>query len=298
MAVLRRFCYVLVLPLAAIVISGCELIERAASQTAPSPVTAPAADGPIHYTAIGASDANGVGSSVPCVPFSACEDGTGYVPTLARQLRAAREVTVMNLGIPAAVLSPAIEAMARQQGREVTANFLDREMPFVPANSTLVTIFGGANDANAVGDAIGKGAAGADVRGYIDAQARVFGADFDRLVAGVRGRAPGAFVVILNLPNLAALPYAAGYPLEHRKVLQAIAVAFSREADRQGRDGVAVVDLMCDPAMYDPAHFSRDGFHPNDAGYAHMASRLAAVAQGAPSSAAVACSQMTAVPGL
>ena len=78
---------------------------------------------------------------VPCVPFTACENGTGYVPVTARQLRASHEVTVMNLGIPASVLSPSVEAIARQIGREVTGNFVDRQMPFVPTNSTVVTHF-------------------------------------------------------------------------------------------------------------------------------------------------------------
>jgi lysophospholipase L1-like esterase len=254
----------------------------------------PAPSAPVRYAAVGASDANGVGSTVPCVPFTACENGTGYVPVLARQLRATREVTLMNLGLPASVLSPAIEAIARQHNREVTGNFVDRQMPFVPRDSTLVTIFGGGSDTNAVGDAIEKGAAGGNVQGYIDTQARAFGADFDRLVRGIRDRAPEAFVVVLNVPNMASLPYAASYPVESRRVLQAISVAFSREANRQAGPGVVVMDVMCDAGMYAPAHFSRDGFHPNDAGYAHMASRLAAIVGGSPSSAASSCSYMSA----
>lgn len=294
----RKFSYVVGIALLGIVIAGCELIDKAGSPTAPSPVAAPAPDAPVHYTAIGASDANGVGSSVPCVPFTSCDQGTGYVPVLARQLRRSHEVTLMNLGIPASVLSPAVETVARAHGRDVTGNFVDRQMPFVPRDSTLVTIFGGANDANAIGDAMKDGAAGANVPAYIDTQARAFGADFDRLTRGVRGRAPGAFIIVLNVPNLAALPYAARYPLEHRRVLQAISVAFSREANRQAGEGVAVLDLMCDPAIYNPAHFSRDGFHANDAGYAHMAARLAAIVEGAAPAVAPSCSAMTAVPPL
>jgi len=292
-----RFGYVLGVSLIGIVTTGCELIEKATSPTAPSSTATPAPPAPaapIRYAAIGASDANGVGSTVPCVPFTACENGTGYVPVLARQLRASHEVTLMNLGLPAAVLSPTIEAIGRAHNREVTGNFVDREMPFVPRDSTLVTIFGGGNDANVLGDAIEKGAAGANVQGYIDTQARAFGTDFDRLVRGVRDRAPEAFIIVLNVPNLGSLPYAARYPATHRQVLQAISVAFSREANRQAGNGVVVMDVMCDAGMYSPAHFSSDGFHPNNAGYAHMASRLAAIVGGAPTSAAASCSFMTA----
>jgi lysophospholipase L1-like esterase len=254
----------------------------------------PAPSATVHYAAIGASDANGVGSSVQCAPFTACENGTGYVPVLVRQLRTSREVMATNFGIPTAVLSPAIETIAHQHNREVLGNFVDRQMPFVPRNSTLVTIFGGGNDVNVVGDAIEKGAAGGNIQGYIDTQARAFGNDFDRLVRGVRDRAPEAFIIVLNVPNLAVLPYAARYPTQHRQVLQAISVAFSREANRQAGPGVTVMDMMCDPAVYSQTNISRDGFHPNDAGYAHMASRLAAIVNGAPSAAAGSCSYMSA----
>jgi lysophospholipase L1-like esterase len=233
---------------------------------------------------------------VPCLPFTACEDGTGYVPVTARQLRASREVTVMNLGIPASVLSPAIEAIARQIGREVTGNFVDRQMPFVPANSTVVTISGGVNDANAIGEAIEKGAAGAGVAQYLETQTRAFGADYDRLIQGVRNRARNSFIVVFNVPNLGAMPYAAPYPLAHRRVLQTISVAFSREANRQAGQGIVVMDVMCDQALYAPSNFARDGFHPNDAGYAHIAARLAAIINGGPSVPATACAAMTAVP--
>jgi lysophospholipase L1-like esterase len=249
----------------------------------------------VYYTAIGASDANGVGSSVPCPPFTACETGTGYVPVLARQLRASRTVTLMNLGIPASVLSPAIEAVGRQYGRDIQGNFVDRQMPFVPRESTLVTVFGGGNDANVVGDALEQGAAGSDVAGYIDRQARAFGADFDRLIAGIRGRAPDAFIIVINVPNLGALPYAARYPVEHRRVLQSLSVAFSREANRQASAGVAILDAMCDAALYASSNFSSDGFHPNDAGYAHLASRLAAIVNGSVSAPASSCAPMQAV---
>jgi len=298
MPVGRRLAAGVALALLGIVIGGCDLIDKVRSPTTPSPTTptAPAPDAPIQYAALGASDANGVGASVTCPPLVACDNGTGYVPTLARQLRGSRAVTVTNLGIPAAVLSPAIETIALQHGRDVTGNFIEREMPFVPSNSTLVTISGGANDINAVGDAMLQGAAGADVAGYIEAQTRAFGADYDRLVRGVRSRAPGAFIIILNVPNLAAMPFATRYPLEHRRVLQSIAVAFSREANRQAAGGIVVLDLMCDPAMYSAANFASDGFHPNDAGYSHIATRLAAVVNGASSSAAASCGPMTAVP--
>ena len=268
------------------------------SATSPTPLGPPAANASIRYTAIGASDANGVGSTVVCAPFISCDNGTGYVPVLARQLRSSHDVTVVNLGIPGAVLSPAIQVIAKAIGRDIVANFIDQELPLVPANATLVTVFGGGNDANAVADAILRGAAGGDVRGYINTQVGAFGADYDRLVRGIRSRAAEAFIVVINLPNLAALPYAAGGTLQQRQALQQIAVGMSREANRQAGTGVVVVDLMCDAQVYDASRFSSDGFHPNDAGYVYLAQRVQAIVNGVSSSPSSACGQMTVVPSL
>jgi lysophospholipase L1-like esterase len=294
---LRGLATLLLAALTMVPLGGCNSGE---SPTTPSarPSGPPAAGAAIHYAAIGASDANGIGSSVPCAPFEACPAGTGYVPVLERALRVNRQVTVTNLGLPGAVLSPAIEQIARQNGRDVTANFIDREMPFVPRDANLVTVFGGGNDVNALTEAIERGAAGADPRGYIDTQIRAFGADYDRLVSGTRDRAPGSFVIVMNLPNFAALPYAIGYSEQRRRIMQQIAVGFSREANRQAGRGIAVLDLMCDPQTYDRSRFSSDGFHPNDAGYAYLAQRLLAIANGGPAGAASSCSQMTVVPPL
>jgi lysophospholipase L1-like esterase len=281
----------------ALAASGCDYVkDKLSSPTSPTPVGPPATGAAISYTAMGASDALGVGGSVQCGLFAPCDNGTGYVQVAARELRAqAHDVSLINLGIPAAVLSPTIQRIARDRGRDVPANFVDQEMAFLAPGATLVSVFGGANDANALGYALQQGAGGADVNGYIDAQVRAFGADYDHLVQGIRSRAPGAYVVILNVPNLALMPYASGYSLAERQALQRIAVGFNREANRQAGSGVSVIDLMCDAGVYDRSRVSSDGFHPNDAGYAYLAQRLLAVINGASSSPASACSQMQAV---
>ena len=280
-------------------VARCDLIQNPTrSPTSPAPIGPPPANAAVRYTAVGASDANGVGSTVVCAPFTSCDTGTGYVPDLARQLRTSHDVTLVNLGIPGAVLSPAIQAVGRTNGRDIPANFIDQEMPLVPSNSTLVTVFGGGNDANAVADAILRGAAGSDVKGYIDAQVHAFGSDYDRLLQGIRNRAADAFIIVIDLPNLAALPYASGGTTRQRQVLQHIAVGMSREANRQAGTGIVVVDLMCDPQVYDPSRFSADGFHPNDTGYAYLAQRLQTIVNGASSSPAAACAQMSVVPPL
>ena len=173
-------------------------------------------------------------------------------------------------------------------------------MPFVPTNATLVTILGGPNDTLALVDAIEKGAAGTtSARAYIDTQIAAFGVDYDRLVKGIKERAPSSFIVILNMPNLAGLPFSAGYGQPRRQLLQAVSVGFSREANRRAASGVVVVDLMCDPEIYDRTRYSSDGFHPNDSGYAYLAdTKLLPVVNGRSSSPTSSCSQMTLVPNL
>jgi lysophospholipase L1-like esterase len=239
------------------------------------PAPTPTPGTPIAYTAIGASDALGIGSSAPCLPLTACPDGRGYVPLVARALGSdGTAVTLSNLGIPGAVLSPAIQAIGNQYGRSIPGNFLEQSMPFVSRTSTVVTIFAGGNDTNAIGTAVDRGAAGSDPNGYIDRQVQGFASDYAALVRGVRARAPSARIVAMNIPNMAALPYAAGFTLTQRRYLQRIAVGFSKGANALVAEGVVVVDLMCDPRSYSGGMYSGDGFHPNDAGYAYLASEL------------------------
>lgn len=289
-----------VLALLLVAPTGCKLFEKGESPTTPSAtaIGPPAPGTPVRYTAIGASDANGVGSSAPCAPFEACPNGMGYVPVLERSLRQSRETVTVNLGLLGAVLSPAIEAVAAQYGRNVTGNFVDREAPFVPRDSNLVTIFGGGNDVNALTEAVEKGAGAANVRDYIDTQVRAFGTDFDRLIRAIRDRAPGSFIIVLNLPNMAALPYASGYGEQRRRIMQHISIGFTRESNRQAGSGIAVLDLMCDQQVYERSRFSSDGFHPNDAGYAYLSQRLLAIVNGGTSTTSSSCSQMTVVPPL
>jgi lysophospholipase L1-like esterase len=228
----------------------------------------------VSYAAIGASDAIGIGASVPCFPFAACPDGTGYVPAIARRLRSeGRTVTLTNLGIPGAVLSPEVEELARMLGRGTIGNFIDRELPFVPRTSTVVTVFAGPNDVNTVGLAIEAGMGG-DPTAFGAAQADIFGRNFTNLVNGIRSRAPGARIVAVNVPNLAALPYVANRSVAERRILQQLSVAFSARVNSLAASGLPVIDLMCDARSYQPGIYSSDGYHPNDAGYAYLTDRM------------------------
>jgi len=121
---------------------------RKAKSAAPTPPAAP----PVSYTAVGASDAVGIGGSVPCAPLLPCPTGTGYAPVLARRIgQAGGTVTFTNLGIPGAVVNAEMLALSATVGSGAPADMVRTSLPLVPATSTLVTVFaGGISDATAM----------------------------------------------------------------------------------------------------------------------------------------------------
>jgi lysophospholipase L1-like esterase len=277
---------------AVLALAGCDLLKNNDSSSNP---TTPSGS-TFNYTAIGASDAIGVGSSNECLPFAACPNGTGYVQDLSRMYQADHPTTtftLLNMGIPGATLGPSIQAIGNQLGLGIIANFLTGELPFIQTNGQLVTIFAGGNDARTIATALKSGYGGSDVNGYILAQSSQFGADMNTLINGVKAASPSARIIMLNLPNLAGTPYAAGLSVSDKQVLQTIAVSFTGQINTFASRGVTVVDLMCDSNMYNPAIFSSDGFHPNDQGYAYLAGLIYNYVKGSPAvTPNSSCSQM------
>ncbi len=111
------------------------LLGAAACSKSPESPTSPSVPGPssVTLTAIGASDALGVGSAVVCAPFDLqCTNGTGWVQVLFRRLQANGTATLANLGVPGSVLSPAIETLGRRVGRTYPGNFLTNQAPLHP----------------------------------------------------------------------------------------------------------------------------------------------------------------------
>ncbi len=126
----------------------------------------------------------GIGSSAPCFIFTDCPNGTGYAFVAARQLRSQNyTVTVTNTVFRSAVISRAFQDLGRQYGKDIVGNFIEQQMPFVPADSTLVTIFAGANDVNVITAALGGGAGSGDRNAFIDQQVRNFGNDYTTLLS-------------------------------------------------------------------------------------------------------------------
>src|SRR3954464_10512889 len=101
------------------VISACS--SSTTTPSAPSPLP-PATK--VNYTALGASDAQAIGSSVEClIPFSDCPNGKGYVQVAARQLTAnGFNVLLTNLGIATATVGRDFQDLGNQNGHLVLAN--------------------------------------------------------------------------------------------------------------------------------------------------------------------------------
>jgi lysophospholipase L1-like esterase len=250
----------------------------------------------IAYTAVGASDAVGYGASVPCTtanpPLVAdltCPEpgANGYVPDIVNGLgQYGFSATLQDLGISGGVIGPDIQTLAntydsvtganacrpRTPASAYPANFLQNELPSVNPKATLITIFAGGNDVNGIVNALACGAGGTTVASqtaFITAQVTAFGNDFAKLVGGAHAAAPGAIIIVANIPNFANVPYAKAAPAALRAALQAISVAIDTNVINTAPSlGVPVVDVQCNPQSYVPANFYTDGFHPNTAGYA------------------------------
>jgi lysophospholipase L1-like esterase len=276
------------LPLAA-----CDKLGIGESGNPASPSGPIAAGSTVTYSAVGASDVLGIGSSTPCFIFEDCNGG-GYVWVAARELRARGfTVTVGSLGIPAAVISRSFQDLGTQNGRTIGGNLIEQEAPFVNRSATVVTVFTGANDVNTIIAALGNGAGGGDQAGYIDQKVATFASDYSTLIGAIRSRAPSARILVLNLPNMGALPYLANASVAQRQAAQRASVRMTTTAINT-LSGVTVIDLMCDSRFYQPSIYSSDGFHPNDSGYAILGAEiveaLTSTSPGAPSSS---CPQMT-----
>lgn len=273
--------------ISALLLSGCGLLDNPSQPEVPDTV--------VNYVALGASDTIGWGSSDPCLPLVPCTTGPGYVQQVTRRFQAAgKTVTLTNFGVPGAVLSPDVQAMGNSIGLGIERNLLTDESSYEPRTTTLVTVFIGANDVNTIGSLLKAGRGGSDPDGFVQTQIQNFGNDLKTMVSNIRSRTETARIVVLNLPNMGAMPYAAGRPADEKRTLQQIAVGFSSKINALTSSGVIVLDLMCDGNFYNPAIFSSDGFHPNDTGYNYLTDLVyTAASTGSAPAPKAACSQMT-----
>ena len=282
------------LPLvAALLTTACSQLGGSGSGSPTAPTGPLPAGSSVVYSAVGASDVMGIGSSSPCFVFEDC-NGTGYVWVAARQLRASGyTVSVGSLGIPAAVISRAFQDLGSQNGRTIGGNLHEQEMPFVSRSANVVTVFTGANDVNTITAALGNGAGGSDPSGYIDQKVSAFSGDMNTLISGIRARATSARIIVINLPNLAGLPYLAAASLSQKQAAQRASVRMTTISINT-LQGVSVIDLMCDSRFYQGSMYSSDGFHPNDTGYAVLGAEVVnAVTSSSYPAPRSSCPQMT-----
>jgi len=255
--------------------AGCNLAKDGDGGSPTGPSGPPSAGSAVIYTVVGASDGVGWGSSKVCAPFEDC-DGNGYPWVVARQLRGQGMTVEMSpLAIPGAVLSQNVIGLATQWGiGGIPGDLSTREAPFVRKDSTVVTVFTGGNDVNVISGALANDAGASNPDAFIDQQVASFGADFEAMIATIRGRAPAAQIIVLNLPNMARVPYRANSQPLLRSWVQRTSVGMTTKVFNT-TPNVRVIDLMCDARLYQASSFSGDGFHPNDAGYAIIGQEIA-----------------------
>jgi len=226
------------------------------------------------YTALGASDAVGVGSSAPCPTAGTppmpsppdCPGGKAYVVDLAALLTSqTSRVTLVDLGISGAVIGPDIQSdTAACFGSP--GNILTNEVPLINASSTLVTVFTGGNDTNAIVQCAGSQA---NPPAFITGEMAKFAADYAMLIQDIKTAAPNAKIIVSNLPNFALIPVGTTQPPMVQAALDQVSVGLDMQVinPSAGTSVTAVVDALCNAQSYNAANFSADGFHPDDAGY-------------------------------
>jgi lysophospholipase L1-like esterase len=205
------------------------------------------------YVALGDSITAGTGVVNNCKPFPTqpvdieeyCPDGTSYPILVAKALRSAGTAAhFLNLGIPGATVE----------------RILADELPNLPADTSLVTIYIGTNDSRqfgpiteSVGDIVGR-----------------YEQLYEKMLGAVREKAPRARVVLINIPNEEKVGVTYHLTDVQRERFGAISQAMDRFIDKHYPD-YAVVDTICDSRSYIIANRDKGSVHPNEAGAADLA---------------------------
>lgn len=205
------------------------------------------------YVAMGDSITFGVGVTQDCHAFPTypvdieeyCPDGTSYAILTAKELRKAGVAGhFMNLGI----------------GGAHVERVISDELPYLPSETTLVTLYIGTNDSRGVRD---PKLSVADV-------VNQFEHHFDDLLSMIHAKAQKARIVLINFPNEKYL--AATYHLTEDVLTLYDATSQALAGFINGHyPEYAVVDTICNPASYDDKLLFNGGVHPNDAGSAILA---------------------------
>jgi lysophospholipase L1-like esterase len=205
------------------------------------------------YVALGDSITAGTGVVNNCKPFPPqpvdvekyCPEGTSYPILVAKALRDAGVAShFLNLGIPGATVE----------------RILSDELPNLPADTSLVTIYIGTNDSRQFG---------AITESEEDVISR-YEHLYDKLLGVIREKAPQARVVLINIPNEEEVGVTYHLTDDQRRRFGAISQAMDRFIDSHYPDD-EVVDTICDSRSYIIANRYKGSVHPNEAGAADLA---------------------------
>jgi lysophospholipase L1-like esterase len=193
--------------------------------------------------------------------------GSEYPHKLGELIGAAR---VTNLGIGGEFSGP-MNYTVRNGTHMVYGGVLRDQVGAIPLDATIVTLYIGTNDMWLAREKTAPDLSNIDDV-YADA-AKAYDANLKAIVSAVRRRAPLARIVVADVPNPANRPV-------HMAEKAAMRDAESLLADSMRSTilatGVTVVDLECDPAMYDDANFGGPyDVHPVDRGFKAIAADFA-----------------------
>lgn len=198
------------------------------------------------YTALGASDAVGVGAS---------PETNGYVYLIGNWLD--------NRYTPWELRNRGVSGYTATQIRDTTL------VPALNDRPRIVTLWVGGNDIkNSV--QLGEATSVLEAR-YRDA--------FTTIIRRLSLESP-AFIVTATIPDLSRVPAALIFTQQQRDMARdgTLAVnAIIRDVASQYQ--VPVADLYSDPDSYSWSNYSWDGFHPNNTGYAKMATHFETILQ-------------------
>jgi lysophospholipase L1-like esterase len=211
------------------------------------------------YVAMGDSITYGVGVKVRCSPFPThpvdvdefCPDGTSYPVLVARALRAAGIAGhFMNVGIGGAHVDRVIK----------------EEIPYLPAEATLINVYIGTNDSR-------PGATPKHDAKYV---VGLFESQYEDMLKAIHAKAPHARIVLVNFPNekyLNGSDSTYKIPETALPLYDEISQVLTRFIDAH-YPAYGVVDTACNPSSYDWSLQLGQGVHPNEQGAAILAASV------------------------
>lgn len=196
--------------------------------------------------------------------------GSSYTVPLATALG----MQLTNLGIGGEFSGPVdFQQTCTGCARITYGGILADEVPKIPLQTTIVTLYVGTNDRIFLGE-LGMLPDMSNALTIAQGVAVEYDANIKAIVAGVRARVPNARIILATVPNGAWRPTGKTWPLPLRKSITYMSNAFKKTLVDTG---LPVVDLMCEPAMYDDANFGGPtDVHPVASGFAVVAADFAA----------------------